>query len=154
VEFGEQFVPEHMDNVFYDLQVAGLIPILTHPERNPVFRRKPETLYRFATRGCLVQVTAQSYTGDFGSHARELCEMWLERNLINFFASDAHDTRHRPPLLSACYEKLEAARGPQEADRLMKQNPGAVIAGRALPPGPEPIAPRTRKRPWFLFWRH
>jgi protein-tyrosine phosphatase len=152
-EFSEQFVPEHMDNVFYDLQVAGLIPILTHPERNAVFRRKPEILYHWATRGCPVQVTAQSYTGGFGSEARELSEMWLERNLVHFFASDAHDTKYRPPLLSACYRKLASARGQEEADRLMKQNPEAVIAGRPLPPAPEPVPPLTRKRPWFLFWR-
>ena len=153
VEFGEQFVPEHMDNVFYDLQVAGLIPILTHPERNTVFRRKPEILYRWATRGCLVQVTAQSYTGGFGSQARELAEMWLERNLVHFLASDAHDVKYRPPLLSGCYRKLAGVRGTGEADRLMKLNPQAVIEGKPLPPGPEPVEPRAAKRPWLTFWR-
>jgi len=153
VEFDDHFVPQNMDNVFYDLQVAGLIPILTHPERNPVFHRKPEMLYQWVTRGCLVQITGKSFTGGFGSRARELSEMWLDRNLVHFFASDAHDTKHRPPLLSVCYEKLTASKGQAEADRIMKRNPEAVINGGRLPAGPEPVAPDERKRSWLSLLR-
>jgi len=151
VEFDDHFVPEHLDQVFYDLQVARLTPILTHPERNPVLRRKPEALFRWVTRGCLVQITAQSYTGGFGPRARELSEIWLDSNLVHFFASDAHDTKYRPPLLSPCYRKLMEAKGQSEADRLMKLNPEAVITGRPLPPGPEPVGPPSSKRRWFSF---
>jgi protein-tyrosine phosphatase len=153
VEFDDHFVPQNMDNVFYDLQVAGLVPILTHPERNPVFQRKPEILYQWVTRGCLAQITAKSFTGGFGSRARELSEIWLDRNLVHFFASDAHDTKYRPPLLSVCYEKLVAAKGQSEADRIMKLNPDAVINDRRLPPCPEPVAQDARKRGWFSFLR-
>lgn len=153
VEFDDHFVPQNMDNVFYDLQVAGLVPVLTHPERNPVFQRKPEILYQWVTRGCLAQITAKSFTGGFGSRARELSEMWLERNLVHFFASDAHDVKYRPPLLSVCYEKLAAAKGEHEADRIMKRNPDAVINDRRLPPGPEPVPPDARKRGWLSFLR-
>lgn len=155
VEFDDHFIPEQLDHVFYQLQVAGLTPILTHPERNSVFRRKPEVLYHWVTRGCLVQVTAQSYTGGFGEQPQRFSELWLERNLIHFFASDAHDTRYRPPLLSPCYQKVAAARGQGMADFLLKKNPEAVIKGLALPPGPQPLGPREAKpkRRWFCFFR-
>lgn len=153
VEFDDHFVPRNMDNVFYELQVAGLIPILTHPERNPVLQRKPDLLYPWVTHGCLAQITAKSYTGGFGSHARELSEMWLDRNLVHFFASDAHDVKYRPPLLSVCYEKLASTRGKAEADRIMKKNPEAVINDRRLPLGPEPVPAQTRKRGWLSFLR-
>jgi protein-tyrosine phosphatase len=153
VELDDHFIPENMNQVFYDLQVAGLIPILTHPERNPVFHRKPEILYDWVGRGCLVQLTAKSYTGGFGERARRLCEMWLERNLVHFFASDAHDTKYRPPLLSVCYERLAAAKGESEAERIMRRNPEAIIQGRALPPSPAPLAPKAAKRRWFSFLR-
>jgi protein-tyrosine phosphatase len=153
VEFDDHFVPQNMDNVFYELQVAGLIPILTHPERNPVFQRKPDILYQWVARGCLAQITAKSFTGGFGTRARELSELWLDRNLVHFFASDAHDVKYRPPLLSVCYEKLIAARGQAEADRIMKRNPDAVINDRRLPAAPEPVAPKTRKRGWLSLFR-
>src|SRR5579863_907541 len=63
IELDEHFVPQQFDNVLYDIQVAGFIPILTHPERNPVFVRHPALVSEWVMQGCLVQVTAQSYTG-------------------------------------------------------------------------------------------
>ena len=154
VEFGDHFIPEQIDNAFYEIECAGLIPILTHPERNPVFLRKPELLNRWVKRGCLVQVTAKSYTGGFGSTAQRFAELWLEQNLIHFFASDAHDVQYRPPILSECYQKVAAARGQQVADLLLTKNPEAVINGQPLPPGPEPVDVESpKKRGWFSFLR-
>lgn len=155
VEFAEHFVPEQMDHVFYEIEVAGFIPILTHPERNSTFQAKPELLYHWATRGCLVQVTAKSYLGGFGSRAQALAEQWLDRNLIHFFASDAHDLVYRPPGLSACYEKVAAARGKDVADLLLVKNPSAVVNKTAFPAIPQPLAPASvsRKKGWFSFLR-
>lgn len=150
VEFGEQFIPEQLDHVFYEIQCEGLKPILTHPERNSVFQRKPGLLYHWVMRGCLVQATAKSYTGGFGRTPMHYAEKWLSRNLIHFFASDAHDTRRRPPILSECYRKVEKARGKEIADLLLIRNPEAVINGRPLPPQPEPVEGRAAKRrSWF-----
>jgi len=155
VEFPDQFIPEQLDRVFYEIQVAGLTPIITHPERNPVIARKSELLYHWVTRGCLVQVTAQSYTGGFGSSARRLAEGYLERNLVHFFASDAHDVKHRPPTLSECYRRVAESKGDETADRLLKTNPEAVINGMPLPPQPPPMesGKQARKRGWFSFLR-
>jgi protein-tyrosine phosphatase len=155
VEFGEQFNSDQMDQVFYEMQCVGLLPILTHPERNPVFQRRPELLYRWVTRGCLVQVTAKSYTGGFGRRARHFAELWLQQNLVHFFASDAHDLKYRPPILSACYDRLVDEKGQEVADLLLKRNPEAVIQGRPLPPGLEPLEPGSikRKRSWLSFFR-
>jgi protein-tyrosine phosphatase len=154
VEFGDQFVPEQMDRVFYEIECAGLIPILTHPERNPVFCRRPELLYRWVSRGCLCQITAKSYTGGFGSEPRHFAEQWLAQNLVHFFASDAHDLKYRPPILSECYKKVSETTGEETAKRLLETNPGCVINNCPLPPGPEPIqdAPRKPKRKWFQLF--
>jgi len=154
VEFPDHFIPEQMDNVFYEIEVAGFIPILTHPERNPVIQRKPELLYHWAMRGCLVQITAMSYVGGFGSRARELSEEWLGRNLVHFFASDAHDLIHRPPNLSTCYNKVVSARGADVAELLLQANPSAVINGTALPAAPQPLDPKDspRKKGWLSIF--
>ena len=156
VEFGNQFIPAQFDGVFYEMQVAGLTPIITHPERNRVARRKPDLLYGWVTRGCLVQVTAQSYLGGFGREAQRLTDLWLDHNLVHFFASDAHDLTHRPPLLSPCYEKLAEIKGTETADSLLKQNPEAVINGLLVPHRPDPIRPtevKRRKRSWLSLFR-
>jgi protein-tyrosine phosphatase len=148
VEFSDHFIPEHMDRVFYDVQIAGIVPILTHPERNPVFQRKPELLHHWVTRGCLGQVTAQSFTGDFGSAAEELSLEWFGRNLVHFLASDAHDTEYRPPVLSVAYKRAAELRGEEVADLLLNENPRAVIEDRPLPEQPPPLGalPKVKKR--------
>ena len=155
VEFPEQFIPEQLDRVFYDIEVAGLTPILTHPERNPVFQRRPELLQHYLERGCLCQVTAQSYLGRFGGRCLRLSEKWLDGGLIHFFSSDAHDATSRPPVLSPCYRKVAEVKGQEIADFLMTKNPEAVISGLPLPPQPEPPPPQEtkRKQGWFSFLR-
>jgi protein-tyrosine phosphatase len=154
VEFAEHFIPRQFEQVLYDLEVAGLKPIVTHPERNPVFQARPDLVYEWASRGCLIQVTAQSYVGGFGSRAESLAQRWLDQNLVHFFATDAHDTKHRPPLLSPCYERVAAAHGRETADRLLIRNPEAVINDKPLPEGPQPIDSREKghKRGWLSFF--
>jgi protein-tyrosine phosphatase len=154
VEFPDQFVPEQLDRVFYEVQVAGLTPIITHPERNPVFARKSGLLYHWVTHGCLAQVTAQSYTGEFGAPPLRLAEAWLEENLVHFFASDAHDVKYRRPVLSECYRKVADSVGEETAERLLKRNPEAVINGLPMPFQPPPIRAnkQERKQSWFSFF--
>jgi protein-tyrosine phosphatase len=152
VELPDQFIPEHLSRVYYDIQVAGLHPIITHPERNALLQRKPELLHHWVSMGCLVQVTAQSYTGGFGSRARKYAEMLLDSGSVHFFASDAHDTKRRPPILSACYRKVAREKGEEIADLLLNKNPEAVINDQPLPePADGGGYGEKPKRRWFSF---
>jgi len=156
VELPDQFIPDHISRVYYDIQVAGLKPIITHPERNALIQRKPELVEQWVSIGCLVQVTAQSYTGSFGSKARKFSEKLLNEGLVHFFASDAHDAKQRPPILSECYEKLAKEKGKEIADLVMRQNPEAVINGLPMPPQPDWTGDQDddgglRKRSWYSF---
>lgn len=155
VELDEHFVPQQFDQVIYDIQVAGFVPIVTHPERNPVFARHPNLLSKWVNQGCLVQVTAQSFVGGFGKTALDLAQQWFEHNLVHFFATDAHDDKHRPPLLSPCYDKVAATWGRPTAERLLVKNPEAVVNGQPLPPPPQPIAMHAPKpkRSWLSMFR-
>ena len=153
VELPDQFIPDHINHVYYDIQVAGLKPIITHPERNPLLQRKPDLLTHWVSIGCLVQVTAQSYTGGFGSRARKFSERLLDAGEVHFFASDAHDLKRRPPLLSRCYRKVAEEKGNEIADLLLQKNPEAVINGLPLPPQPDSsvFLGNQKKRRWFSF---
>lgn len=152
VELPEQFIPDHLSRVYYDIQVAGIKPIITHPERNPLLQQKPDLLEHWVSIGCLVQVTAQSYTGGFGTRPRRFAERLLDAGMIHFFASDAHDIKRRPPLLSRCYRKVENEKGKDIAELLLQDNPEAVINGRDLPTQPDWSEVQAKsKRSWFSF---
>jgi len=50
VEFADFAIPPSMDDTLHELHLAGLSPIITHPERNALLRAQPERMYRCCTR--------------------------------------------------------------------------------------------------------
>ena len=55
------YVP--LDRLLAELAAAGLVGILSHPERNRGILNQPGVLRPLVERGCLMQVTAGSLTG-------------------------------------------------------------------------------------------
>jgi protein-tyrosine phosphatase len=141
------------------LQLAGLVPIITHPERNPLIRAKPERLFRWLRQGCYAQVTGQSLLGKFGKAAQEVAEDWIGMNAVHFLASDAHNVTSRPLRLKEVFDHVAKKRGEDVARALLVDNPLAAFEGRSLPWVPEMdediglspgATPRKRKRFWFF----
>lgn len=157
VEFADFAIPPSSDEALYNLKLQGLHPIITHPERNGLIRHQPEKLWKWMRQGCYLQVTAQSLTGRFGRDAQRAAEEWLMADRIHFFASDAHDTKYRPLVLSEAYAMVAKKRGEEIANALLTENPLAAYEGRPLPYQPEPPAEASadagfKKRKRFLFF--
>lgn len=153
VEFNEISIPPAMDETLHALQLKGLRPVVTHPERNAILRRQPERLAKWARQGCFVQVTAGSLTGGFGPRAQEDSLCWIAKGIVHLVASDAHNIKRRPLRLQAAYDVVRAQFGEEKARALFVDNPMATFEGRDLPHVPdipdEGGAPR-RKR-FFFF---
>lgn len=137
VEFADYSIPPAIDRALHGLKLAGLHPIVTHPERNPLIRAQPEHLYRWLRQGCYAQVTAQSVLGQFGPAAQQAAEMWLRAGAVHFVASDAHNTTSRPPRLKEAFEHLAKQYGEGVARALAVDNPRAAFEGRPLEYVPE-----------------
>jgi len=137
VEFAEYSIPPSLDQALHQLQLAGLRPVITHPERNPLIRAQPERLFNWLKQGCYCQVTAQSLLGRFGKAAQDAAERWLDGDAIHFLASDAHNTTSRPPKLKETYDLVAKRRGETVARALLVDNPLAAFEGRPLPYVPE-----------------
>lgn len=130
VELSEYSV-YNVSQTLYQLQAAGLTPIVTHPERNPVILSNPELLNKFTEVGCLVQITANSLTGFWGRHSQKMCESILKKKMVHFIASDAHGLRNRPTILSAARDAAAKIIGTEAANKLVNANPGAVVTNKA-----------------------
>lgn len=131
VELSEYSV-YNVTQTLYHLQTAGLVPIVTHPERNPVILKSPELLQKFTDVGCLVQITANSLTGFWGKASQKMCESILKKKLVHFIASDAHGLKSRPPIVSAARDAAATVIGTEAADRLVSANPEAVVTNKAV----------------------
>ncbi len=144
VEFADYSIPPSMDQALHQLQLAGLHPIVTHPERNPLIRSQPERLFQWLQQGCYAQITAQSFHGKWGESAQERAEEWLAAGAVHFIASDAHNVTTRPLRLKQTYEMIAKAHGEDVARALLVDNPLAAFEGRPLPHVPE-IDPERAK---------
>lgn len=153
VEFNEFSIPPSMDQTLHELQLAGIHPIVTHPERNAILRTRPERLQTWIAQGSYVQITAASLTGVFGPVAQELAWLWLVQGCVHFISSDAHNTARRPLKLKFAFDAVAERCGEERARSLLIENPRAAFEGQPLPYVPE-VAPASepRKRKRFFFF--
>ncbi len=90
-----------------DLLKRGHRVLLAHPERCPAFHREPQRLEGLVEAGALVQITAGSMLGTFGSTVRRFTTALLRDGVVHVVASDAHDAAKRPPGLAEGFAALE-----------------------------------------------
>lgn len=153
VEFNEISIPPAMDQTLHKLQLIGIRPVITHPERNNLLRSHPERLKQWIQQGCFAQVTAGAITGSFGPSAEKTALRWIEEGLIHFIASDAHNTRTRPLRLQPAYDVALDRFGQAMARALFYDNPLAAFKGLELPHVPDlERKPPSRPKRFFFFW--
>jgi protein-tyrosine phosphatase len=130
VEFPSQGIPYRAEEVLYQFIVRGIIPIISHPERNLEIGHKAKRYYEMIRMGCLGQVTAMSLTGEFGNGVRRVAEKLLSKRLLHIIASDAHSTNGRPPILSSAAKAAEKIVGKEEAWRMVTEYPQTILNGQ------------------------
>lgn len=143
----EVYLP--LDRLLADLAAIRVVGILSHPERNRGILKQPGVLRPLVERGCLLQVTAGSLTGTFGSQVERLACSLVEQGLVHIVSTDAHSTRNRPPLLRPAFERIRELAGENVALDLCCRNPAAVAAGRDVAPG----CRISTKHPWTGWFR-
>ena len=151
VEFSDLIIFKNTAEIFGRLAEAGMIPIVTHPERNDLLRQRIEEIAGWVAQGAYLQVTAQSLTGRFGRRAQEFSKLLLDRRLVHIVASDAHDCEHRPPVMREAHDWLQQRYGQALAHRLTTGNPGATLIGDPLELPLEEVVSAPRK--WYQIWR-
>lgn len=143
LELPYQQIPLRVDDTIFQMRLLGITPIMAHPERVAYYLDDLERVAASVRLGALTQVTGASITGRFGTKARDFARRLLERNLVHVLASDSHDVRHRPPVLSEAVRAAAALIGPEAARRLVEDNPRAILEGREVETA-EPLPPPRR----------
>jgi protein-tyrosine phosphatase len=138
VEIPDYGVPRGLAEIFYQLQLSGMTPILTHPERNPTLQADQQRLVEWLRAGVLVQVTAGSVLGHMGKRAERMAHQLLENRWVHFLATDAHNITSRPPKMRTTMDAVAQKYGPDYAHLLCVTNPLAAFMGSPLPQRIEP----------------
>jgi protein-tyrosine phosphatase len=133
VELSNYSIPVGVVDSFANFLSLGVTPIITHPERNPILQRAPQQVLAWVELGCVVQITASVLTGNWGEIAWRTAQWLLKKDAVHVVATDAHDTRQRPPVLSAARDEVAALCGADVARAMVEENPRAVVRGWPLP---------------------
>lgn len=142
----EVYLP--MERLLVELRAAGLVGILSHPERNAGILARPSVVGGLVDNGCLMQVTAASLLGGFGPQVQGCAERLVTGGLVHFVATDAHGCRVRRPLLRRAFQRVAELAGPEIASRLCSIHPAAVVSNRTVPLGRVESAGHRPAR-WF-----
>lgn len=133
VEFSNFSIPLQVDQWLAQMLENEIVPILTHPERNPILQQSGDRVLRWVEQGCAAQITASALTGAWGKKALQMAQWLLKKGAVHMLATDAHDISRRPPVLSEARNIVAEQFGEKVAQALVATYPQAVI-NNAPPP--------------------
>ncbi len=138
VEFPDTVIPPASDEILGKFRRENLIPIIAHPERNPLLQQSVERLKAWISIGCVLQVTARSLSGHFGKMEQQCAWDLVHEGWVYVIASDARDVLHQPPRLDGAWRMIKQGLGEDIAKRLLIDNPSVILRGQ---PQRKPLAP-------------
>jgi protein-tyrosine phosphatase len=143
--------PVELENLVFELKLQGIEVLFAHPERIRFFEDDPGRYEAVVRQGAYGQITTGSITGRFGETAREFSEELLRKGLVHVLASDAHNMRGRPPVLSRAIEVMIPWVGEARARAMALDAPRAILEARTpeLPPVEGTV---SRRRSFLSRW--
>ena len=127
VEPPHHVAPARLEDLFFDICLAGYVSVLTHPERLSWIESKYDVMKRLVARGVWMQITSGSLCGRFGRRPRYWAERMLGEGLVHILATDAHNMSSRPPDLLEGRLEAERLVGAEEAEHLVVTRPRGVL---------------------------
>jgi protein-tyrosine phosphatase len=152
LELPQDVVPEGTRDLLFQVQLKGITPIITHPERNIAIQQDPAILHDLVGAGCLTQITAGSLTGTFGARVRKCTLRLLKSGTAHLVCTDAHNTGRRSPRLSEARRVVEEEVGEVEAERIFRERPARILEGCHVE-APEPLTDPGRPGKRQGFWK-
>lgn len=152
LEFHPAHIPSGFENLVHRLTGFGYRLIIAHPERNIDVQRHPEYLFKlldvFDPFTILCQLSASSLLDRNGSQSAKTAGILLKNNLAHLIATDAHDSRWRPPVLSRAVRIAAGIVGEEKASKMVRDFPQKVINGEAIS---DEWQPRNPRRWWRIL---
>lgn len=129
IEFAFDEEPWWIEAIIEELQGAGLVPVLAHPERYFCVQEEPGLLQDWREQGALAQMNKGSILGRFGREIERTAEVLLRNRLFSCIASDAHHAYIRTTDMKELHHYLQRQYSLKEQDRLFRGNPLAILQG-------------------------
>jgi protein-tyrosine phosphatase len=94
VEMSYMNAPIQLYKILFDLQVAGYIPVLAHPERYLFYHKNLNEYDKLKKAGCLFQLNLLAVVGYYGAEITKAAEYLLKKGMYDFVGTDVHHDNH------------------------------------------------------------
>ena len=81
---------KNIRKTLFDLQRAGFVPVIAHPERYKIIKENPKLIEEWIEAGAVFQGNIGSLLGRYGKEAKATLEILLRHEAITFLGSDTH----------------------------------------------------------------
>ncbi len=151
LELSLRYPPVELNNLVFHLHLSGIQILFAHPERIRHFQDDPSRFEEVVRLGAWGQITTGSILGVFGESTRAYSEELVRKGLVHIIATDAHNTRGRPPVLREAVETVAGWVGRERAEAMVTSAPRALLDGKApeLPTIDSPAPKRSFLGRWF-----
>ncbi|WP_299436892.1 CpsB/CapC family capsule biosynthesis tyrosine phosphatase [uncultured Aquimarina sp.] len=109
--------PINLNEILFEIKLAGFTPILAHPERYSFYKDDINKFIQLKESGFLFQLNLLSMSGYYGEKVKNMAAKLLTEKLFDFAGSDVHNYQQ--------FETLEKGFIPKyakEISKLMRQN--------------------------------
>lgn len=86
--------PYNLDDLLFQIQLKGYIPVLAHPERYNYYHNNMAQYEKLINTGCLFQLNLLSLTEQYGKPVTKVAHELLKRGMYTYVGSDIHHARH------------------------------------------------------------
>lgn len=83
--------PYQLEEIIFEIEAAGFVPLLAHPERYRYIKNQEEEYAHLKSLSVLFQVNINSLSGYYGSLAQKNALFLSEKGMIDFLGSDTHN---------------------------------------------------------------
>ena len=136
-------LPPGTVEVLSRLRLAGIHPIVAHPERYVGFDRELELASEWKRVGAYLQVNYGSLVGRYGAEPRKLAFRLLRSGLVDYLSTDFHGRSHLKLLYREGVEALAELGGEEQISLLSITNPQRIFRDEEPVPVPPLLSERT-----------
>jgi len=136
-------LPPGTAEVLVRLRLAGIRPIIAHPERYVGFDHDLELVDQWRSAGAFLQISYGSLVGRYGPEARTLAFRLLRRGWADYLSTDFHGRAHLKLYRHEVARKLVELEGDEQLSLLSVTNPQRVFRDEDPLPVPPLLAHPT-----------
>ena len=105
VEMSYFFRSGNLEQTLFELNMAGLNPILAHPERYLYMAGSLRDFEKFQDTGCRFQMNFASVSGKYGPESIKILSHLLDEGMYSFVATDLHSNVQLESILESVPHK-------------------------------------------------